>query len=48
MDFIRNEVEKRVHFDEIYYQQASPAIATNCGPGCFGLLFRKQVKAAEY
>ncbi|MBR0146598.1 MAG: DegV family EDD domain-containing protein [Eubacterium sp.] len=40
MDWIREEVEKRVHFDEIYFQLASPAIASNCGPGTFGLLFR--------
>ena len=47
-DFIRDEVEKRMHFEEIHYMQASPAIATNCGPGCFGLLFRKLGNTAEY
>jgi len=47
-DFIRDEVEKRMHFEEIYYMQASPAIATNCGPGCFGLLFRRHHNTSEY
>ena len=40
LDWIREEVEKRITFDEVYFQQASPAIASNCGPGTFGLLFR--------
>ena len=38
-DWIRDQVEKIVHFDEIYFKQASPAIAVNSGPGTFGLLF---------
>ena len=48
MDWIREEVEKRVKFERIYFQQASPAIATNCGPGTFGLLFRSLEKRLEY
>ena len=40
LDWIREEVEKRITFDEVYFQQASPSIASNCGPGTFGLLFR--------
>ena len=39
LDWIRDEIEKRKHFDSIYFQMASPAIATNCGPGTFGLLY---------
>ncbi len=38
-DWIREQIEKRMHFDEIYFKQASPAIAVNCGAGTFGLLF---------
>ena len=38
-DWIREQVEKHVHFDEIYFKQASPAISVNCGPGTFGLLY---------
>ena len=40
MDWIRERVEKRMSFDRIYFQQASPAIAANCGTGTFGLLIR--------
>ncbi|MBR5336892.1 MAG: DegV family EDD domain-containing protein [Lachnospiraceae bacterium] len=36
---IRAEIEKKMEFEKIYFQQASPAIAVNCGPGTFGLLY---------
>ena len=36
---IEEQVEKRVHFQKIIFQKASPAISTNCGTGSFGLLF---------
>ena len=38
-DWIREQVEKYQHFDEIYFKQASPAVSVNCGPGTFGLLY---------
>jgi DegV family protein with EDD domain len=38
-DWIREQIEKHMHFDEIYFKQASPAIAVSCGPGTFGLLY---------
>ena len=41
LDFIKNEVEKRISFDSVYFQEASPAISVNCGPGTFGLLFQE-------
>ena len=41
-DWIRDQIEKTMHFDEIYFKQASPAIAVNCGPGTFGLLFMEK------
>ncbi len=40
MEWIRNQVEKRTKFESIYFQQASPVIAVNCGSGTFGLLVR--------
>ena len=40
MDWIRQEIENHMHFEEIYFQKASPAIAVNCGTGTFGLLVR--------
>lgn len=36
---IKEQVENRVSFEHIIFQKASPAVATNCGPGTFGLLF---------
>ena len=41
-DWIRELVEKHVHFDEIYFKQASPAVSVNCGPGTFGLLYMEK------
>ena len=39
LEHIRDMVKAKIDFDEIYIQKASPAIAANCGPGTFGLLF---------
>ena len=36
---IKKQVKEKVSFEHIICQKASPAIATNCGPGTFGLLF---------
>ena len=44
LDWIREQITKKVKFDEVYFQQASPAIAVNCGPGTFGLLLREKDK----
>ncbi len=39
LDNIMNYIEKKVHFDTVYYLQTSPVIAVNCGPGAFGLFY---------
>lgn len=39
-DEIAEKIKKYTEFDEIYFQKASPAIAVNCGPGTFGLLYK--------
>ncbi|MCR5651104.1 MAG: DegV family EDD domain-containing protein [Lachnospiraceae bacterium] len=36
---VEEMIRKRIDFDKIYFQCASPAIAVNCGPGTFGCLF---------
>ncbi len=36
---IEKMVRERMEFEKICFQCASPAIAVNCGPGTFGLLF---------
>ena len=41
-DWIAEQVEKYVHFDEIYFKQASPAVSVNCGAGTFGLLYMEK------
>ncbi len=38
-DLIAEEIGKKMSFEKIYFQEDSPVIAVNCGPGTFGLLF---------
>ena len=38
-ELIREKIEAIEHFDRIFFQKASPAIAVNSGPGTFGLLY---------
>ena len=38
---ITKEVKEKDATENIIYQKASPAVAINCGPGTFGLLFAK-------
>ena len=38
---ITKEVREKDAIENIIYQKASPAVAINCGPGTFGLLFAK-------
>ena len=38
---IKEQVKRKIAFENIICKKASPAIATNCGPGTFGLLFMK-------
>lgn len=43
LNWILQEAEKsEVHFEKVCFQKASAAIAVNCGPGTFGLLYRKK------
>ena len=41
-DWIKEQIENKMDFDEIYFKQASPAISVNCGAGTFGLLYREK------
>ncbi len=43
LDKIKENVCKKIEFENIYYQEASPAVAVNCGPGTFGLLFATEM-----
>lgn len=42
IDYIQTLVKQYCPFERIYVQKASSAIASNCGPGSFGLLFMKK------
>lgn len=39
LEKIAEQVKRKVHFEKVIYQKASPAISINCGPESFGLLF---------
>ncbi len=38
-EVIYEEIDKKMSFERIYFREASPVVAVNCGPGTFGLLF---------
>ena len=42
LKYIQDLVQQYCPFERIYLQRASSAIACNCGPGSFGLLFMKR------
>ncbi len=42
LQYIQNLVSQYCPFERVYLQKASSAIASNCGPGSFGLLFMKR------
>lgn len=42
IQYIQNLVKQYCPFERVYLQKASSAIASNCGPGSFGLLFMKK------
>ena len=41
LDIVKEEIEKKADFERIIFYKASPVIALNCGPGTFGLLYKK-------
>ena len=43
--YIQELVKQYCAFERVYIQKASSAIASNCGPGSFGLLFMKKNEA---
>ncbi len=42
IQYIQELVKQYCPFERVYLQKASSAIASNCGPGSFGLLFMKK------
>lgn len=48
LQYIQYLVKQYCPFERIYLQKASPAIASNCGPGSFGLLFMKKNETVNF
>ncbi len=46
LQYIQTLVQQYCPFERVYLQKASSAIASNCGPGSFGLLFMRRTDAA--
>ena len=46
LQLIQGLVQQYCPFERVYLQKASSAIASNCGPGSFGLLFMRRDDAA--
>ena len=46
LQHIQNVVQQYCPFERVYLQKASSAIASNCGPGSFGLLFLRKDESA--
>lgn len=44
--YIQNLVRQYCPFERVYLQKASSAIAGNCGPGSFGLMFMRRDDAS--
>lgn len=47
LQYIKNLVQQYCPFERVYLQKASSAIASNCGPGSFGLLFMRNDEASS-
>ena len=45
LQYIQDLVKQYCTFERVYLQKASSAIASNCGPGSFGLLFMRKNEA---
>ena len=46
LKYIQHLVRQYCSFEQIYLQKASSAVASNCGPGSFGLLFMRKDETA--
>ena len=46
LKYIQHLVRQYCSFERIYLQKASSAVASNCGPGSFGLLFMRKDETA--
>ena len=47
LQYIQNLVRQHCPFERVYLQKASSAVASNCGPGSFGLMFMRKDEAVR-
>ena len=47
LQYIQDLVRQHCAFERVYLQKASSAIASNCGPGSFGLMFMRKGNASS-
>ena len=47
LQYIQDLVRQHCAFERVYLQKASSAIASNCGPGSFGLMFMRKDNASS-
>ena len=47
LQYIQDLVRQHCAFERVYLQKASSAIASNCGPGSFGLMFMRKDNASR-
>ena len=47
LQYIQDLVRQHCAFERVYLQKASSAIASNCGPGSFGLMFMRKDSASS-
>ena len=48
LQYIQDLVQQHCPFERVYLQKASSAIASNCGPDSFGLLFMRKDDASAF
>lgn len=42
LEYVKEEIKRRVHFRKIIVNDASAAISANCGPGAIGILYARK------
>ena len=42
LEYITEQVKRKINVKKIIYQKASSAISINCGPGSFGIIYSEK------
>ncbi|MEE3467830.1 MAG: DegV family protein [Eubacterium sp.] len=46
-EWLEKEIRNRVDIEKVYFVNTSAVVAANCGPGTFGIAFRKKAQESE-